>query len=238
MSRVDPAARARRLLMRRGAWLEAVPAGYALRVGTRRDTRVQQLLDETTFLQLVEHPGLRVRTGGGWIARATSGAPPSTPPPGRPGMIEGRRTVVTDGRSRTCAANLALSAIDWLARHRDADGRPWLTEIEVAAARQLTREAEAALAGPSVTMRWDALPRSGGGRRVGASEPGERALAAGRRLALALEACGPAKGLVDQTCIRSSSLQAAEQSLGLKRRTGKRLLKQGLQALARHYRLL
>ena len=26
MSRVDPAARARRLLMRRGAWLEAVPA--------------------------------------------------------------------------------------------------------------------------------------------------------------------------------------------------------------------
>lgn len=237
MSRVDPAARARRLLMRRGAWLEAVSSGYALRIGTRRDAGVQQLLDEATFRQLIERPGLRVRTGGGWIARA-AGQTPTTPPPGRPGVIEGRRTILADGRSRTCAANLALSSVDWLARHRDADGRPWLTAIEVAAARQLTREAEAALAGPSMTMRWDALPRSGGGRRTGASEPGERALAAGRRLAIALEACGPAKGLVDQTCIRASSLQAAEQSLGLKRRTGKLLLKQGLQALARHYRLL
>lgn len=235
---MDPAARARRLLMRRGAWLEAVPAGYALRVGTRRDAGVQQLLDEATFRQLIERPGLRVRTGGGWIARAAGRTPTVTPPPGRPGVIEGRRTIMADGRSRTCAANLALSSVDWLARHRDADGRPWLTEIEVAAARQLTREAEAALAGPSLTMRWDALPRSGGGRRTGASEPGERALAAGRRLAIALEACGPAKGLVDQTCIRASSLQAAEQSLGLRRRTGKLLLKQGLQALARHYRLL
>lgn len=238
MSRVDPVARARRLLARRGAWLEAVPAGYALRIGTRKDARVQQLLDEATFLQLIERPGLRVRTGGGWIARAADRASAATPPPGRPGMIEGRRALVTEGRSRTCAANLALSSVDWLARHRDADGRPWLTAIEIAAARQLTREAEAALAGPSVTMRWDALPRSGGGRRIGASEPGERALAAGRRLALALEACGPARGLVDQTCIRASSLQAAEQSLGLKRRTGKLLLRQGLQALARHYRLL
>lgn len=238
MSRVDPAARARRLLERQGAWLEAVQGGYALRIGTRRDARVQQLLDERTFLQLVERPGLRLRTGGGWIARAAGRAPTAKPTPGRPGVIEGRRTIMADGRSRTCAANLALSSVDWLARHRDAHGRPWLTEIEVAAARQLTREAEAALAGPSMTMRWDALPRSSGGRRTGASEPGERALAAGRRLAIALEACGPAKGLVDQTCIRASSLQAAEQSLGLKRRTGKLLLKQGLQALARHYRLL
>lgn len=238
MSRVDPAARARRLLTRRGAWLETVPSGYALRIGTRRDAGVLQLLNEATFLQLIERPGLRVRTGGGWIARATGGTPALTPSPGRPGVIEGRRTIVADGRSRTCAANLALSAIDWLARHRDAEGRPWLSGIEIAAARQLTREAEAALTGPSLTMRWDALPRSSGGRRAGASEPGEQALAAGRRLALALEACGPAKGLVDQTCIRSSSLQAAEQSLGLKRRSGKILLKQGLQALARHYRLL
>lgn len=238
MSRLDPVNRARRLLMRRGAWLEAVPAGYALRLGTRRDATVMQVLNEATFLSLLEEPGLRVRSGGGWLVRATGAIPASSPPPGRPGMIDGVRTVVVDGRRRTCVANLALTSIDWLARRRDANGQPWLTQIEIAAARQLSQEAETALTGPSVTMRWDALPRSGGGRRVGAAEPGERALTAGRRIALALEACGPARALVDQVCVRASPLQAAEETLGLRRRTGKTLLKQGLQALARHYRLL
>lgn len=225
-------------MARRGAWLEATPGGYALRLGTRRDSDVMQVLDEATFLQLARRPGLRVRTGGGWIARCAVATLQPAPPPGRPGTVDGVRTIVVDGRRRPLAANLALSSIDWLARHRDADGGPWLTRIEIAAAHQLTQEAETALRGPSVTMRWDALPRAGGGRRAGASEPGERALTAGRRVALALEACGPAKAIVDHVCIRSSALQAAEQSLGLKRRTGKLLLKQGLQALARHYRLL
>ncbi|MDI6625971.1 MAG: DUF6456 domain-containing protein, partial [Brevundimonas sp.] len=48
---------------------------------------------------------------------------------------------------------------------------------------------------------------------------------------------GPARGMVEQICIRASSLQAAEQALGLRRRAGKALLKQGLRALAAHYRI-
>ncbi|GAA0610720.1 DUF6456 domain-containing protein [Brevundimonas kwangchunensis] len=238
MSRLDPVDRARRLLTRHGAWLEAVADGYALRLGTRRDAAVLQVVNETAFLQLVERPGLRVRTGGGWIVQKAGAPGASAPPPGRPGVIDGVREVVEGGRRQKLPANLALTSIEWLARHRNASGEPWLTTIEIAAARQLSQEAEAALTGPSVTMRWDALPRSGGGRRSGASEPGERALSAGRRVALALAACGPAKELVDRICIRSSALQVAEQALGLKQRSGKLLLKQGLQALARHYRLL
>ena len=53
----------------------------------------------------------------------------------------------------------------------------------------------------------------------------------------ALSACGPARAMVEHICVRATALQAAEQSLGLRRRTGKVLLRQGLQALARHYRL-
>ena len=36
-------------------------------------------------------------------------------------------------------------------------------------------------------------------------------------------------------CLESSSLQLAERELGLRRRQGKTMLKQGLQALAEHY---
>ncbi|MBW8303279.1 MAG: hypothetical protein K0M78_04925, partial [Brevundimonas sp.] len=68
-------------------------------------------------------------------------------------------------------------------------------------------------------------------------EPGDRAMAAARRVEAALAACGPARGMVEQICVRVTSLQAAEQALGLRRRAGKALLKQGLRALADHYRL-
>ena len=45
------------------------------------------------------------------------------------------------------------------------------------------------------------------------------------------------RALVVQICLNSSSLQLAERTLGLRRRQGKTLLKQGLQALADHYRI-
>ena len=85
-------------------------------------------------------------------------------------------------------------------------------------------------------MRWDALPtsRSGGGRAQ--IEPGDRALSASTRVQAALVACGPRlRAMVEQVCIHGTSLQLAEQALSLRRRQGKTLLKQGLQALADHY---
>ena len=105
----------------------------------------------------------------------------------------------------------------------------------VRAADRLSLEAEIALAGPSLTMRWDALPRAGGGSAARV-EPGDRALSASGRVEAALCACGPRlRALVEQVCIHGTSLQLAEQSLFLRRRQGKTVLKQGLQALAEHY---
>src|SRR5690606_71057 len=158
--------------------------------------------------------------------------------PGQPGLIEGQRAMVEpDGRVIARRANLGQTAVDWLARRVGPDGRPWLTPAQQAAAARLALDAERAPCGPSLTMPWDALPRegAGGGSAANASTPTAQALAAATRVEAALAACGRARGLVEQVCIRATALQAAEQTLGIRRRTGKALLREGLQALARHY---
>lgn len=231
---------ARRLLARRDGWIAAAPEGYVLRVGRDRRVRVLLVVDETVFRQLVCDPGLKTRPGGGWTRRtAAMPIPAVAPAPGRPGMIEGVHTVMeNNGAVTTRHANLGVSAIAWLAHRKTADGRGWLSPAEIAAADRLARDAETSLRGPSVTMQWDALPRAGAGGDVGGrSGPGDAAMAAGRRVERALATCGPARRLVEAVCLRSSALQAAEQDLGLARRSGKTLLKAGLAALAVHYRI-
>jgi hypothetical protein len=231
--------RARALLDRPGAWLDQSGAAYPLRLGGDRRGRVVLTLDEAAFRALVERPGLRRRDGGGWQARARPAANTSlspTPPPGRPGLVEGERPFIEpDGRLTTRRANLGESPIAWLARRKDASGRPWLSAAEVAAGERLRAEAEIALSGPSLTMRWDALPRTGGGSSARV-EPTDRALSASARVEAALTACGPRlRAMVERVCIHGTSLQLAEEALCLRRRQGKTVLKQGLQALAEHY---
>jgi len=230
-------ARARRILARRGGWIETVPGGYGLRPGGDRRSRVVLVIDEAGFRRLVERPGLRRRTGGGWIACAAASDPEGAPDPGRPGLIEGARALIQgDGRPVQRRANLGQSAVAWLSQRRTADGQPWIRPAQAAAAARLGLDAEMAACGPSLTLRWDALPRAGGGSAVRA-EPGDAAMAAGRRVEAALFACGTARPIVEAICIRASALQAAEQDLGLRRREGKTLLLAGLTALAAHYRI-
>ena len=234
MSRSD---RARTLLARPGAWIEASGAGYALRLAPDRRSRVYLALDEAAFRELISAPGLVTRPDGGWtLRRATSAS--VAPEPGRPGQIIGERAVIQpDGRLSPRVANLGESPLAWLARRRDADGRPFLTPAQFAAGERLRTEAETALKGPSVTMRWDALPRAGGGSAARA-EPSDRALSAARRVETALAACGLRRQMVEQICIHGTALQLAERGLGLKKREGKRLLIAGLDLLARHYRIV
>lgn len=230
-----PVARARGLLTRQGAWIDAAGGAYAVRLGADRRSRVMLTLDEAAFRDLVETPGLRARPGGGWTARPTQEAR-TEPHVGAPGRIEGTRSVMlADGRMVALRANLGESPMAWLARRRDAAGRPWLTAAQVAAGERLRRDAEIARSGPSMTMRWDALPRAGGGSSA-RGEPGDRAINAGRRVQAALLACAPGdRVLVEQVCIRDTALQVAERETGLKRREGKLALRAGLTALARHY---
>lgn len=237
MSRLD---RARALMARPAAWLSAEGGGYALRLGGDRRGRPLLTLDEAVFRALTEQPGLAVRPGGGWAARAAPGRAADPSPSASldgPGRTGGLRLVTTDdGRLAPRRANLTPTAIAWLASRRDAQGRPWLTPAETAAGARLTAEAEAALKGPSLTLRWDALPRTGSGGAASV-EPSQRALAAARRVEAALSACGPARAMIEAVCLRGSALQAAEHGLGLRRRSGRELLRQGLTALAAHYRI-
>ncbi len=230
-------ARARRILTRRGGWIEAVPGGYGLRAGGDRRGRVVQIVDEAGFRELISDPGLRRRPGGGWVARTAASDRPAAPEPGRPGEVDGSRAVIlADGRTVQRRANLGQSAVAWLAQRKTADGQPWLGTAHVAAASRLGLDAEMAARGPSLTLRWDALPRAGGGSAIRA-EPGDQAMAAARRVEAALSACGPARPMVEAICIRASALQAAERDLGLRRREGKLMLLDGLTALAAHYRI-
>jgi hypothetical protein len=228
------AERARRMLTRPGAWIDQQDHRYPVRVGGDRRSRISLTLDEADFRALIADPGLRTRPGGGWTARPATDA--SGPAPGRPGQLLGETMVMDDdGRLTTRAANLGESPIAWLARRRDPSGRPWLTPAEVAAGERLRHDGELAASGPSLTMRWDALPRSGGGSAA-RIEPGDRAISAAGRVEAALEAVSPrVRAFVVHVCLRSSSLQLAERELGLRRRQGKTLLKQGLQALVEHY---
>lgn len=228
------ATRARALMRRSQGWLDPTPGGYALRTGADRRARVILTLDEAAFLELAREPGLAARPGGGWVARRT--ATETSTPGARPGFVDGEREVMdADGAVIRRKANLTPTALQWLAARRDAHGRPWLTPAERAAGERLTRDAEDALRGPSLTLRWDALPisRSGTSART---EPDDRAHLAASRVEGALRAAGPRlRPVLEAVCVRGSALQAAEDQLGLRRRAARDQLKAGLQALARHY---
>lgn len=237
--------RARTLIERPGAWLDQNGQTYPLRLGQDRRSRVLLTLDEASFRALVDLPGLKTRPGGGWQASTLAANDHEAPCPasgrllpGRPGLIEGQREVILpDGQFISLRANLGESPILWLARRKDASGRPWLTPAEVAAGERLRSEAEQSINGASLTMRWDALPQGRGGS-LRAMEPSERRLNAAANVRLALAACSPRlRPMLEQVCIHGSSLQLAEQNLALRRRQGKTVLKQGLQGLAEHYGL-
>lgn len=231
-------AAARRALAVSTGWIEPADGRYLVRLGRDRRARVVATLDEAAFLRLVESPGLRARPGGGWTARSGGDATSHPSAPGRPGLVEGRRMVIQpDGRCVARRANLTQTPVAWLARRRGPDGAPWLQPVHVAAALRLDTDLERALRGPHLTLPWDGVPRRGRSP-VGSCVPGEAALAAARRVEAALGACGAARPMVERICVHASAMQTAERDLGLRRRSGKHLLRQGLEALARHYRLV
>lgn len=140
-----------------------------------------------------------------------------------------------DGELRPRRVNLGESPLAWLARRKGADGRPWLTAAEAAAGERLREDLHAAGSLGRMTMDWSAGPRDRTARGPGA-EPGGRARAAKDRLHGALAAAGPGLAdMVERVCLAEASLEAAERALGHPRRSGKTLLKLGLQRVAVFY---
>lgn len=226
---------ARRVLRHmEGAHLEPRGVGYAL---TRR-------------------PGGRARlTVSAGIAAAFAAEGWVAPGP------DGRFALTEQGRAFACRANAAAdpfraqhgevadlgaglrrenaaSALEALGRLKDDGGKPYLAAVEREAAARLEADFERAHFRPRLTVHL-AEP-AGSGSRAGDAD--ERltlgALAARDRVMAALAAAGP--GIADmlfETVCLSRGLNEAERALGWPQRSGKALVRLGLQRLAAHYGL-
>lgn len=144
-----------------------------------------------------------------------------------------------DGTRRRMVVNLAESPLAALARRKGPDGQPFLGADLVQAAERLREDFERAQMGPRVGQNWERFLTGGAERGgfVGDSGIGEGPRAAQQRVSDALDDLGP--GLADvvlRVCCFLEGLESAERRLGWSARSGKVVLKIGLQRLLDHYR--
>lgn len=133
--------------------------------------------------------------------------------------------------------NLAESPLTALARRKDRNGDPFLSDDLVTAGERLREDFELAQLGPRVTQNWERF-LTGGAR--GGFSPGSRNTAgsdtARDRVSTALTDLGP--GLSDvalRCCCFLEGLETAEKCMGWSARSGKIVLRIALQRLKRHY---
>jgi hypothetical protein len=134
------------------------------------------------------------------------------------------------------------SALRWLHRRKDKDGRPLLSAEQVEAGERLARDFWHAQLEPRVTANWSAAAP---GRRTHRSAPGagvemrDAVVAARERFHSALDAAGPElSGILLAVCCQDIGLEAVAQAAGWPPRAAKVVLDLALTALARHYGLI
>ncbi|MBR2536164.1 MAG: DNA replication protein [Hyphomicrobium sp.] len=141
------------------------------------------------------------------------------------------------------SVNLDESPLAWLARRKDKDGNPMLSDAEVRAGERLRADFWFGQMTPRVTANWSGLVRDGGGGRLSAPSHGadmsDYAIAARERVRLALKAVGPdLAGMLIDVCCHLKGLEQAEKSGRWPQRAGKVVLQIALRQLARHYGFL
>jgi hypothetical protein len=140
------------------------------------------------------------------------------------------------------SVNLAESPIGWLARRRDKDGQPLISEAEFDAGERLRSDFWFAQMTPRVTANWDATA-SGASQRRGAPGTGsdmqDSVIAAAERVRRALGAVGPElAGVLIDVCCHLKGLEEVERRSRWPQRSAKIVLQFALRSLARHYGLL
>jgi len=147
----------------------------------------------------------------------------------------GTRMVREEGESRRLRYNMNESPLTGLARRRDKDGSPFLTDDLVRAGERLREDFELAQMGPNVTQNWDRFLTAGVESGLNGSKTGGSA-AAERRVAEALRDLGPGLGdVVLRCCCYLEGLETAEKRMGWSARSGKIVLRIALQRLKAHY---
>jgi hypothetical protein len=143
-----------------------------------------------------------------------------------------------DGRRTRTRVNLAENPLQTLARRKAPDGTPFLGPELVLAGEKLREDFERAQMGPRVGQNWERFLTAGTDRGRFREDAGraEGPEAARARVQAALEALGP--GLADvvlRVCCFLEGLESAERRMGWSARSGKVVLKIGLQRLLKHY---
>jgi hypothetical protein len=133
--------------------------------------------------------------------------------------------------------NESESPLAWLARRKDASGKPMIDAAQFAAGERLradfTRAAMTPRIGANLTSPVAHGRRGGGENAVHYSD---LVIAAKERLNRALDAVGPEfSGLLLDVCCFLKGLETVERERGWPRRTSKIVLGLALDRLARHY---
>ena len=152
--------------------------------------------------------------------------------------IWGDKVIADDaGKPQKMRVNLAESPLASLARRKGPDGKAFLGMSLVQAGEKLREDFERAQMGPRVAQNWDRFLTGsdrGGFLSDGGIAEGPRE--ARKRVSDALDDLGP--GLSDvvlRVCCFLEGLESAEKRLGWSARSGKIVLKIGLQRLLAHY---
>jgi len=135
--------------------------------------------------------------------------------------------------------DLTESPLAWLARRKDKDGRPMLSNAEFDAGEKLRADFWFAQMTPRVTANWSMFLSAGSSQR-GSPDLGpdvrDSVVAARERVRRALSAVGPdLAGVLIDVCCHLKGLEASEKASGWPQRSGKVILRIALGQLARHY---
>lgn len=133
--------------------------------------------------------------------------------------------------------NLAESPLGLLARRRDRDGRPFLTEGMLVAGERLREDFELAQMGPSICQNWEKFLTAGArGKMAPTRDALDGPSGARKRVHEALTDLGPGLGdIALRCCCHLEGLEAAEKRMGWAARSGKVVLRIALQRLSHHY---
>lgn len=133
--------------------------------------------------------------------------------------------------------NESESPLAWLARRKDANGRPMIDAAQFAAGERLRADFTRAAMMPRIGANF-AAPVAQGRRSAGdnAANFSDLVIAAKERLNFALDAVGPEfSDLLLDVCCFLKGLELVERERGWPRRTSKVVLGLALDRLARHY---
>lgn len=133
--------------------------------------------------------------------------------------------------------NLAESPLAALARRKDKNGKPFLSDDLISAGERLREDFELAQMGPRVAQNWEKFLTAGDrGSFSSDSAIGNGPERARDRVMTALADLGPGLGDVAlRCCCYLEGMEVAEKRMGWSARSGKIVLRIALQRLKRHY---